>query len=83
MTEQSQKRPVISTNTAISIGLCITLMGCAWFVSGLNTRVETAEDRISTIEAKMVDLAKIKEDVSSIKTDLQWVKSALTNAEIE
>lgn len=61
----------INENTAISIGLMITLAGAVFWVSTIYSLASSTETRTSKIEQKqdryIEDMHQIKEDVAVIK----------------
>lgn len=51
---------LITKDTAISIGLVLTLMGAAGWAADTNARLRTVEEKVSAIPGMRDDLATIK-----------------------
>lgn len=65
-----QKPTIISKDTLIPLGLVFTIIAVTWFLSDINTRLQTVETRTYNVPTR-VEFQTLQNDVSEIKSDVK------------
>lgn len=65
-----EKKTIINKDTLIPIGFVLSLMGAAWFISDINTRLQTVETRTYNVPTR-AEFQTLQNDVSEIKIDVK------------
>jgi len=61
---------IISTNTALNLGLVVTLLGGAWFASRWGTRMEDKLDH--SVELLELKIDRLRTDIQAHTNDRWW-----------
>lgn len=67
----SEQRPtIINKDTLIPLGLVFTIVAVTWFLSDINTRLQTVETRTYNVPTRS-EFQTLQNDVSEIKVDVK------------